>query len=172
MIARAERAFATVGEALDRCHFRAGIAESMEVAREANRYLDAKAPWFQIKQDRQAAATSVYVVLRVINCLKTLLYPYLPFSSQALHNMLGYDGDLLGRQYVDTLAEETRTHTALRYQAPADAENPEYDSPRGDRWRPDDLPVGQALREPAPLFKKLDDSLVEEEVERLLGRGK
>ncbi|MGQ9554785.1 MAG: methionine--tRNA ligase [Anaerolineae bacterium] len=162
MIARAKAAFATVGEALHLCRFRAGIAEAMEVAREANRYLDTKAPWFQIKQDRQAAATSIYVMLRVINCLKTLFYPYLPFSSQALHNMLGYDGDLLGRQYVDTLAEETRTHTALRYQAPAD----------GDRWRPDALRVGQVLREPAPLFKKLDDSIVAEEVERLLARTK
>jgi methionyl-tRNA synthetase len=31
------------------------------------------------------------------------------------------------------------------------------------------LPAGQALREPAPLFKKLDESVVEEEYARLEG---
>jgi hypothetical protein len=31
------------------------------------------------------------------------------------------------------------------------------------------LPPGQALREPAPLFKKLDESVVEEEYARLEG---
>ena len=161
MIARAEGAFDTVAHELEGCHFRAGIAELMEVAREANRYLDAKAPWFQIKQGRQAAATSVYVMLRVINCLKTLLLPYLPFSSQALHGYLGFDGNLLGRQYVETLSEETREHQALRYEAVG----------AGDVWRPDDLPVGQPLGEPKPLFKKLDDSIIPEEVGRLLARS-
>lgn len=162
MIARAEGAFAVVGGAIEACRFRAGIAEAMEVAREANRYLDAKAPWFQIKQDRQAAATSVYVMLRVINCLKTLLLPYLPFSARALQRMLGFDADLFGQQYVDDIAEETRRHTALRYRAPSD----------GDHWAPEDLPVGQLLGEPAPLFRKLDDSVAQEEAERMLARAR
>jgi len=36
-------------------------------------------------------------------------------------------------------------------------------------WTVSELPAGQALREPAPLFKKLDDSVVEEEYARLAG---
>jgi methionyl-tRNA synthetase len=35
------------------------------------------------------------------------------------------------------------------------------------RWAPSELPPGQALRVPKPLYKKLDDSLVEEERDRL-----
>ena len=160
IIARAESAFATVGEAIDLCHFRAAIAEAMEVAREANRYIDVKAPWFQIKRDRAAAATTCYVMLQVINCLKTLFYPFLPFSSQAVHHMLGYDDDLMGRQYVQEIAEEQRKHYALRYEPPA----PE------DRWHPVSLPAGQALREPRPLFRKLDEAVIAQEIERLLAR--
>jgi len=34
-------------------------------------------------------------------------------------------------------------------------------------WAPSALPPGQALREPAPLFKKLDESVIEEEDARL-----
>src|SRR5574340_710262 len=37
IIARAEAAFGTVGDHIEACHFRAGIAEALEVARDANR---------------------------------------------------------------------------------------------------------------------------------------
>jgi hypothetical protein len=36
-------------------------------------------------------------------------------------------------------------------------------------WAKSALSAGQALREPAPLFKKLDESVVEEEYARLAG---
>lgn len=162
IIARAEAAFATVAENLEACHFRAAIAEAMEVAREANRYLDGKSPWFQIKQDRQAAATSLYTMIQVIDGLKAMLFPFLPFSSQALHEMLGFEGDLLGRQYIEEIREETRTHLGLRYERPAG---------EGDRWQPGAVPAGQAFGPLRPLFRKLDDSIAAEEVERMLARS-
>jgi methionyl-tRNA synthetase len=157
ILARAEAAFESVGQLLAACRFRAALTEVMALAKEANRDLDEKAPWLAIKQDRQGTATSVYVALRVIDNLKTLFYPFLPFSSQRLHQMLGYDDDLLGQLVVKTFQEQTRAHTALCYQAEGLA----------GRWAPSQLPAGQKLREPAPLFKKLDDSIVEEERARL-----
>jgi hypothetical protein len=36
-------------------------------------------------------------------------------------------------------------------------------------WVPSELPPGQALRQAAPLFKKLDESLIDEECARLEG---
>ena len=114
------------------CHFREAIRTIMALAQEANRYLDDKSPWKKIKEDRQAAATSLYVALNVITCLKTVLYPFLPFSSQRLHEYLGFTG---------------RTE--------------DY----GWNWQ--ELPPGQKLLSPQPLFSKLDDSLVEEETRKL-----
>ena len=54
----------------------------MALAREANGYLDRKAPWFQIKKDPAAAATTVYVTqsVRVVDNLKTILSPTLPLG--------------------------------------------------------------------------------------------
>jgi methionyl-tRNA synthetase len=44
-------------------------------------------------QDRQAgAAMTLYVALTVISGLRTALYPFLPFSSQKLHEYLGFEG--------------------------------------------------------------------------------
>ena len=83
------------------------------MAREANGYLDRKAPWFQIKEDRAAAATTVYVILRAVDNLKTILSPILPHTTQKLHEYLGYEGQLFGTQYVVEYEEETRSHNAL-----------------------------------------------------------
>jgi methionyl-tRNA synthetase len=159
LLAHVEAGFQTVGDLLAACKFRAALGEAMALAREANVYLDRKAPWFQIKQDRQAAATSVYVILQAVDHLKTLLAPFLPHTAQQLHEYLGHDGRLFGLQRLAEIEEATRSHRVLTY------------DPQGavGRWAPARLPAGQALRQPAPLFKKLDESVIEEEYARLEG---
>ena len=159
LLDRVAGAFDTVGDLIGACKFKAALGEAMAVAHEANRYLDGKAPWFQIREDRQAAATTVYVILNAIDSLKTLLTPFLPFTCQALHGYLGYEGSIIGRIYTETLQEEMRSHLAIRYD----------DSELQGTWAPSELPAGQALRQPGPLFRKLDESVAEEEMERMMG---
>jgi methionyl-tRNA synthetase len=81
-------------EHLSKCHFREAIKSAMSLAQEANRYLDEKSPWKTIKEDKPAAATSLYVAINVISTLSTALYPFLPFSSQKVHEYLGFEGDV------------------------------------------------------------------------------
>jgi len=159
LLNKVESGFEPIGALIDACKFRTALGEVMALARGANRYLDEKAPWFQIKKDRAAAATTVYTALRAIDSLKVLFTPFLPFSSQALHEMLGYEGSIFGRQYVATFEEETRSHQALCYDV----------SELSGHWEPSQLPPGQLLRKPRPLFKKLDESIVEEELARMAG---
>ena len=159
LISKVESAFGPIGELLNDCKFKSAIHKVMALAREANRYLDEKAPWFQIKQDRQVAATSIYVILRVIDSLKTLFYPFMPISSNELHQMLGYETDLLGRQHIESFEEENKSHLALCY----DGTGMEVS------WKPSELLAGQKLLQPKPLFKKLDPSVVDDEVHRMTG---
>ena len=84
----------SVDKALGACRFRLAISQAMSLAQEANRYLDGKAPWKTLKDDREATATTLWVALSVINCLKVLLCPFLPFSSRSLHELLGFQGDV------------------------------------------------------------------------------
>ncbi len=160
LLAKAGQAFTTVGDLLEAVKLKNALMEAMALAHEANKYLNAKEPWKQIKADPQAAGTTVYVGLKVIDSLKTLLAPFLPFSSQRLHEYLGYDGTLLGRQYVEEVQEREKKHLALRYD--------DTDLVRG--WEPSKLKPGQKLRKPASLFKKLEPEIVEEEITRLLGK--
>ena len=159
ILAKAEAGYQTVGELIESVRLKAAQEEAMRIARAANVYLDHKAPWFQIKEDRERAATTVYVVLRVIDNLKGIFAPFLPFSSQRLHQMLGYDSQLFGRQYTQTFSENERSHTALCYD----------EGQAAGSWRPSQLSAGQRLREPSPLFKKLDDDTAEKEIARFLG---
>lgn len=76
------------------CNFKQAIKMAMAVAHEANRYLDEKSPWKVIKEDRQAAANSLYAALCAISHLKTMLYPFMPFSSQKVHEFLGFEGNI------------------------------------------------------------------------------
>ena len=64
------------------------------MARAVNRYLDEQAPWKAIKTDRERAATIVYTTIQALNGLKVLFAPYVPFSSQKLHELLGFSGEV------------------------------------------------------------------------------
>ncbi len=161
VLARAEDGFQSVGEQIQAVRLKAALEEAMSIARAANVYLDQKAPWFQIKEDRAAAATTVYVILRTIDNLKVLFSPFLPFTSQRLHEMLGYEGQLFGRQYTQSFTENERSHAALCYDS----------SQAIGRWQPSQLPVDQELQRPSPLFRKLDEDVADKELARLLGES-
>ena len=95
----------------------------------------------------------MYTALRAIDSLKVLLSPYLPFTSERLHSYLGYTQPLFGKQVTEVIQDDLGEHTVLRYR-------PETAS---GRWAPSQLQPGQALEKPEPLFRKLDESLVDEE---------
>ena len=152
-----EGGFQTVGEQINTVRLRGAISEAIRLASEVNKYLDQAAPWFEIKNDRTAAATTVYIALRAIDSIKVLLAPFLPFSSERLNSYLGYREPLFGEQGLETHSDDLGEHQVLRY----------YPENGHGRWEPSQLPAGQALVQPAPLFKKLDESIVEEERSRL-----
>lgn len=133
----AKAIFDTMGSLICKCHFKQAIMSAMLLAQETNRYLEIESPWKTNKQYRPAtatasAATTLYVAISVISCLRTVLYPFLPFSSQKLHQYLGFEGSV-----------------------------------EDDGWQPRFPSPGQKLLPPEPLFSKLDEGLIEEEVSRV-----
>jgi methionyl-tRNA synthetase len=71
---------------------RRAIASAMEVAHAANQYLDSRAPWAAVKEDRDHAAETLYVALNTISGLVTLLQPFLPFTCAEAWRFLGHEG--------------------------------------------------------------------------------
>jgi methionyl-tRNA synthetase len=153
IIARSEEGFEEVGRLIEQVNLRDALAACMALAREANGYLDLRKPWSAIKEDPADASRSVYTILRVIDNLNVLFAPFLPFSAQKVHEYLGYDGAIFGDLRIDTFEEDGRTHEALVYDG----------SQSLGRWEKRKLPAGQALREPAALFTKLEPEIVDQE---------
>jgi len=147
----------TVGDEYEAVHLRAALAETMRLATEVNRYLDIAAPWQLIKTDKEAAGRKIYTALQAINNLKVLFSPVLPFTSQKLHNMLGYSSNLFGEQVIRTVEDNLGEHRVNTYDV----------SEAIGSWQPAELPIGQKFGEVSPLFKKLDASIVDEERARL-----
>ncbi len=92
--AAASNIFESVSTELDQCHFKSALHQAMSIAHQANRFLEQTSPWKTIKEDRQAAARALYSTVTVISHLKTMLYPFLPFSSQKVHEYLGFEGKI------------------------------------------------------------------------------
>jgi methionyl-tRNA synthetase len=152
-----EDGFDSVAELYNKVKLRGALNETMRLASEVNKYLDDRAPWFEIKEDKAEAGKTIYTAIRAIDSLKVLFSPVLPFTSEKLHQILGYDGPIFGGQYVETISDEISTHQALRY-------NPERAS---GAWVPSEIKAGREFHKPSPLFQKLDPRLAEEEYERL-----
>ena len=149
--------FQSVGEQLEGVHLRGALTEALRLATEGNKYLEFFKPWFEIKSDKAAAAKTIYTGLRIVDSLKTLFAPFLPFSSERLHTYLGYTQPIFGEQYLEQQVDSLGAHNTLRYRS----------LQQGGCWEPSNLKPGQRLVQPSALFKKLDPSPAEEERKRL-----
>jgi methionyl-tRNA synthetase len=129
----------------------------MRLASTVNQYVSDQAPWALVKTDKERAATVLYVSLRAVDSLKILFTPFLPHTSQQVHELLGHEGWIAGPLEFREIDEDGRKHEVL---------TGDYTSWVG-RWEPSDLQPGQPLQEPRQLFKKLDDSVVAEELARM-----
>jgi methionyl-tRNA synthetase len=152
-----DRGFETVGSHIEAGRFRAALGETMRLASTVNQYISDQAPWALVKTDKVRAGTVLYVSLRAVDSLKTLFTPFLPHTSQLVHELLGHEGYLAGPLEFREVHEGEETHEVL---------TGDYTSWVGS-WEPSDLRPGTPLQEPRPLFRKLDPSLVEEELRRM-----
>ncbi|UCE37158.1 MAG: methionine--tRNA ligase [Thermoplasmata archaeon] len=121
-----------ISEYIERCEFKKAMKSLMELAHFGNRYFDARAPWALLKENREECGTALHVCLRIVKALCIGMYPFLPFSTEKLWVMLGYEDDVSSRTW-----EEAKT----------------------------DIPSGQSLARPQPLFKKLDIIEAPEKIE-------
>jgi methionyl-tRNA synthetase len=108
-----DAAFAVVGGLYDACKFRAGVQETLALATRVNQYLEETSPWLSARSDRTATGRALYTALQAVNGLKVLFAPVLPFTSQALHEMMGEAGPMFGRSLVSHYSEDGLEHAAL-----------------------------------------------------------
>ena len=153
--------FTTVGRLIATHKQKAGLAEAMRLVGEANAYVSTTEP-FKLKgdQQRERLGTVLHVLAQAVVDLNTMLSPYLPHSSTAVHQALGGEGVF---QPMPVLEEVDDLD---------DPSVPGYPVITGEystapRWEHRPVTVGAPVAKPSPIFTKLDSSVVEEERARL-----
>lgn len=154
IITKIEAGLESVNQLYNTVKLKDALQAAVALASEVNVYLE-NAPWFgdTIKTDKPAAATTIYTALRCIDTLNTIFAPVLPFTSERVRQYLGYDTPLFGELRIKTYAESTRSHDVLEYDG----------TTATGKWEVSRLPIGQKLREPDTIIKKLPPETAAEE---------
>ncbi|UJP41107.1 methionine--tRNA ligase [Cellulomonas palmilytica] len=153
--------FAAVGDLIGTHRHKAAIAEAMRVVQEANRYVSETEPW-KLKGDRERLGTVLNTAAQVVVDANTLLAPFLPHSAQKVHETFGGTGVFAPQPRLDEVTD-------------LDDESRHYPVITGDysdvpAWASPTLTPGTPVGAPTPVFTKLDDSIVEEELARYQNR--
>lgn len=149
--------FDTVGRLLGEHRNRAAIGEAMRVVQEANRYLSETEPW-KLKADRERLGTVLHTAAQAVADANTMLAPFLPFAAQKVHETLGGAGSFAPMPRIDEvedLDDASRSYPIIT-----------GDYSATPRWASVPLVPGTPVDKPVPVFTKLDDAIVEEEIAR------
>ncbi|MCG2802996.1 MAG: class I tRNA ligase family protein, partial [Cellulomonas sp.] len=158
LLATTTTAFGTVGDLVGRHHQRQALGEAMRAVQEANRYVSETEPW-KLKTDRDRLATVLNTTVQAVSDLNTMLSPFLPHSAQQVHEVLGGTGTFspLPRiEEVDDLDDPSRHYPVLT-----------GDYASVPAWRPVQVVPGTPVAKPTPVFTKLDEQGIADELERL-----
>ena len=162
MLETSKAAFASVGDLLSRSRQKAAIGEAMGVVGAANKYLSDMEPWKLKNSDPARMESVLHVALQVVDDAKTLLTPFLPSSSTKVHAALGGTGDWARMPELVEVDEPTAPGSPNYHVLTGD-----YDT--GAKWESTPIEVGRPIAAPTPIFRKLDASIVDEELARLTG---
>jgi methionyl-tRNA synthetase len=158
LLATTSAGFGKVGGLIGTHRNRAAVSEAMRVVQEANRYISETEPW-KLTGDRDRLGTVLHTAAQAVSDANTLLAPFLPHSAQKVHETFGRAGTFSPLPRIDEVTD-------------LDDDSCHYpvitgDYTAGARWASVPVVPGTPVAKPTPVFTKLDDSIVEEELERL-----
>jgi len=125
---------------LEKFELRNALREIVNFGREGNIYLNDKAPWHLIKQNKEAAGHVFNICGQVVYALAVLLGPFVPDTSQKILDYLNMSKKL------DEISWQSINDNSLK--------------------------EGQKIKEPQPLFQKLDIKEIKEKLETIRTKKK
>ncbi|MGO1713525.1 MAG: methionine--tRNA ligase [Ancrocorticia populi] len=154
-----ESGFETVGELIAHHHQRSALTEAMKLVGEANAYVTRTEP-FKLKapEQRERLGTVLHTLVQVVSDLNTMMSVFLPHSSNAIDKVLGGTGDIAPMPQLEEVED-------LDGGDPYPIITGEYSDLRP--WERVAVQPGTPISKPKPVFQKLDDAVVEEELDRL-----
>ncbi len=132
-----------IGSSYDAFRMREAVFETMALARLGNKYFNDTEPWKTRTADRQACANTIHVSLQITAALGTLLEPVTPFGAARIRAMLNLTAAAANRA-----ANESSAIT-------------------WDEAGSSPLKEGHVLGKPEILYSKIDDEVIERQMQKL-----
>ncbi|MDR1447642.1 MAG: methionine--tRNA ligase [Candidatus Ancillula sp.] len=169
--------FRTVGNLIEQHHQKQAMSQLMHLVANANAYISTTQP-FKLKGDvlgdeektSRRLAQILFTLAQVAVDLNTMFAVFLPHSSNAVYQIFGgskgVDGGqgpdvaavLPSKQVVKDLDDSSRSYPIIT-----------GDYSVGLSWKHHEIVKGTVIKKPEPIFKKLDPSIVDEELNRMTG---
>jgi methionyl-tRNA synthetase len=147
------------GELVERHRQKAALAEAMRTVAEVNKYVSDMAPWkLKGEDERERLSTVLHVTTQAVADCNMLLSPFLPHSANVVDRVFGGAGDIAPMPQIREVDDLDG--------------GPPYPILTGDysrvpTWGRRPVQVGTPVEKPTPVFTKLDDSVVDDELARL-----
>lgn len=135
-----------VCEHIRKYEFRNALQKVMDISSKGNQILQANEPWKKIKTNPDEVAPVMNLAVQYVAALGAIIKPFLPFTSDKISTLLNIPvvDDHSGIvALMDTLAE---------------GEHP--------------LPFGHTIDKPSHLFSRIEDSVIETQIEKLKANAK
>ena len=134
----------------------------MRTVGEVNKYVTDTEP-FKLKGDdqRERLATVLHTLAQCVADLNRVLAPFLPHSSNAVHATFGGEGAFMPMPELRDVQGSTTSDAGRTYPIVTG------DYSRTPRWESVPVVVGATVVKPTPIFTKLDESVVDDELARL-----
>ena len=169
-----EAGFASVGDLIAQHRQKAALGEAMRLVGEANKYVADTQP-FKLKGEDPATqarlATVLHTLAQAITDLNLMLSPFLPHAANDVDRVLGGHGRIAPMPRIEEVDELDPDHLPEAFDGRTGYPIITGDYQGAPSWGRHPVTVGTPVAKPAPVFTKLDESIIEAELARYAGSG-
>ena len=167
-----EAGFASVGGLIAQHRQKAALGEAMRLVGEANKYVADTQP-FKLKGEDPATqarlATVLHTLAQAVTDLNLMLSPFLPHAANDVDRVLGGNGRIAPMPRIEEVDELDPDHLPEAFDGRSGYPIITGDYQDAPTWGRHPVTVGTPVAKPAPVFTKLDESIVEAELARYAG---
>ena len=164
-----EAGFASVGDLIAQHRQKAALGEAMRLVGEANKYVADTQP-FKLKGEDPATqarlATVLHTLAQAVTDLNLMLSPFLPHAANDVDRVLGGNGRIAPMPRIEEVDELDPDHLPEAFDGRSGYPIITGDYQDAPTWGRHPVTVGTPVAKPAPVFTKLDESIVEAELAR------
>lgn len=162
-----EAGFAAVGNLIRHHRQKAALSEAMRLVGEANKYVTDTEP-FKLKapEQRERLATVLWTLAQAVADLNLMLSPFLPHAANDVDRVMGGEGAIAPMPHIEEVEEPDPQVLPADFEGRGGYPIITGDYTNVPTWERHPIMPGTPIAKPTPVFVKLDEAIVEEELAR------